>query len=163
MDYFDHQSALLEGDASMTRERLIFLVLAGGFLTLGLEIRHLHREVLDETWQAYIPIVYSFLAAAASIVCLFASGAPRLLATLVFGAGLVVGPLGLYNHTEGELDKMLTPILGSLVAHAGNGDEDGEREKRRDESDVPPPLAPLGISGLSAIGLILSWPAKRRS
>lgn len=144
------------------REQLVFLVLAMGFFTLAFEVRHLHRDVLHEQWQAFVPIYYAIAAILGSVAALTSSGLWRSFAAAVFGIGIVVGMAGLYFHSDGDATKLLRPFLGTVVAHAGNGDDD-ERRAGREEESAPPPLAPMGITGLASIGLILAWPNKKRN
>lgn len=143
------------------RERLIFVVLAGGFMTIGFEVRQLHRDILDEYWQAQIPIYFSFFAMAGSLLCLASARSLRYVGAAIFAIGNLVGLFGLYNHTEGDIGKALAPFFGTVIAHAKNGDEEESGERKG--HDAPPPLAPLGITGLSAIGLILAWPGSSKS
>lgn len=146
------------------RERLIFLVLAGGFFTMAFEVRQLHRDILDEYWQAQIPIYFSFAATAASFICLFSLRNLRMLGAGIFAIGTLVGLFGIYNHSEGDVGKALAPFTGVIVAQAKDGDEEGagRRVGGSESESEPPPLAPMGIAGLSAIGLILAWPGQTK-
>lgn len=139
------------------RDLLVFLVLAGGFFMLIFEVRDLHRDVLQEHWEASIPIWFGVLAFLASFASMAGQKLLRSFATAVFGLGCVVGLFGLFQHSGGEPTKILRPFMGSIVAYA---DEEGEEhgDKKKESESGPPPLAPMGIAGLSAIGLILAWP-----
>ncbi|MCW5940621.1 MAG: hypothetical protein KIS66_00220 [Fimbriimonadaceae bacterium] len=148
-----------------TRARAIFSVLLVGFLVLVVVVRHEHREALHERWQAWIPIVYAILAALACFASL-AGGRPlRMAASAVFLAGTLVGPIGLYLHIDGQVDRLGSVLAQeAIVAHA---DEEGEESEGRSlvgksEEPAPPPLAPLAFAGLSAVGLLVSWPGGRR-
>ncbi|NOG39075.1 MAG: hypothetical protein HND43_06730, partial [Armatimonadetes bacterium] len=52
----------------MRRERTVLYLLAGGFLLTAIEVRYLHREVLREHWQAWVPVAYGALGTAVAIV-----------------------------------------------------------------------------------------------
>ena len=142
------------------REQLILLVLAGGFFTMAFEIRQLHRDVISEHWQAQIPIYFSFLGFMAAFAALANQRFLRSVAAALFGLGCVVGFFGLYNHSDGDPNRVVQPFFGAVVARAEDG-EDEQGGKRGEKEADPPPLAPMGITGLSAIGLILAWPGKK--
>ena len=143
----------------ISKRSMILLVLAGGFFMLIFEVRDLHREVLSEHWQAQIPIWFGFLAFIATFAAMMDQRILRSVSAAIFGLGCVVGLIGLYQHSEGDPSRVLQPFIGQITAYA---DEDrGEREEEKGKESHPPPLAPLGIAGLSAIGLILSIPNKR--
>lgn len=148
----------------MKREQLVFLVIAGGFFTMAFEVRLLHRDVLSEHWQALIPIYFSFFGVLAGLAAALGSGVMRQFAALVFGIGCLVGLLGLYFHSEGDATKLAEPFLGSVVAQAKDDDDEQKQERGNGEREGgnAPALAPAGIAGLSAIGLILAWPKRRQ-
>ncbi len=137
----------------MRRERTVLYLLAGGFLLTAIEVRYLHREVLGEHWQAWVPVAYGALGTAVAIVAA-ASAKARRLAAGVFALGVVAGLLGFYLHTEGnpaEVTKMFGP---ALVAQADEEDEHRSSGESHESSEEPPSFAPLGLSGLAAIGFV---------
>lgn len=162
------------------REPFILLILASGFLVTAFEVRQLHHIVVSEHWQAQIPIYFCFAAFVASLLALAHHRMLRGLASLVFALGCLIGPFGLYNHSEGDVDRVLQPFLGEAIRAEAKGPraslqgvqmredggeergERGEAGERGRESGGPPPLAPMSIAGLSAIGLVLAWPEKRK-
>lgn len=130
------------------------MILAGGFLMAAIEVRYLHREAMAERWQAYVPVVYGFVAAIAA-TALALSDRLRATASAIFAVGILAGLFGFFLHTEGnpaEIAKLFTVVT---VAKADGGEEEGRTGGEKKESE-PPALAPLGIAGLAAIGLATS-------
>ena len=142
------------------KKHLILLVLAGGFFLLVFEVRDLHRDVLSEKWQAWIPIGFAVIGFFAAFAAMAGNKFLRSFASAAFGLGCAVGVFGLYQHSEGEPTRVLQPFMGHIVAYADEENEERGGEAKEKEGN-PPPLAPMGIAGLSAIGLILAWPSKR--
>lgn len=139
-----------------TRTTLLFLVLAGGFATMAVEIRYLHRDVLGEEWQAAIPVVFS---ATAFVACVMALSPARWLRTVVaavMACGVFFGGYGTLLHSNGEPAAFQRLITAAIVARADD-DDDSERGS---ESE-PPVLAPLGIAGLSMVGFLLALPGRK--
>lgn len=144
------------------KDRLMYLVLAGGFATMAVEVRYLHREVLREEWQASIPVVFSAVAAFACLAAVTEKKWSRGLAAVVMALGLVVGTYGTFLHSDGKTTPFQRLLTAAVTVRA-DGDEDEGHEAAGHAEDGPPVLAPLGIAGLSAIGLLLALPVKRRS
>lgn len=143
------------------RDKLILLVLAGGFLTLAVEVRYLHRNVLAENWQSIIPILFGPLAAFACGFALTGSRLSRWLCSLLMALGVGVGMFGTFLHSEGEVDPFARLLTASITARANGGEE--ERGERAEEAESEPPvLAPLSLSGLSAVGLLIVLPTRTR-
>lgn len=137
----------------MRRERTVLFLLAGGFLLTAVEVRYLHREVLAEHWQAWVPVVYGAIGTAMAVIAAALAQARRLAAG-VFALGVLAGLLGFYLHTEGnpaQVTKMLGP---SLIAHADEDDERRASGESHEGSEEPPSFAPLGLAGLAAIGFV---------
>jgi hypothetical protein len=143
-----------------TRDSLLFLVLAGGFATMAVEVRYLHREVLREEWQAAIPVVFSAVATVALLLGLSASKWARGLVAFVMGAGVLIGMYGTFLHSEGEASAFQRLLAAAVVARAD--DDEHEGKEGRESEEEPPVLAPMGIAGLSAVGFLLAVPTKRR-
>ncbi|MER3413300.1 MAG: hypothetical protein C4341_03505 [Armatimonadota bacterium] len=139
------------------RDRLILLTLMGGFLMLALEARYLHRNVLNEEWQSVILPVFALLAVVACAFGLIASRLGRWVCSLFMLVGIGVGVYGAWLHSEGEVEPLTRLLTASITARADGG-EDEAREEAESE-DEPPVLAPLSLSGLSAVGLIVAFPA----
>ncbi|HEY0868279.1 MAG TPA: hypothetical protein VGE01_12910 [Fimbriimonas sp.] len=153
----------------MKREKLVFLILAGGFLTTFLEVRYLHQDVLSEEWVGWVPVLLTPVLVVASLLALSPARALRAFAMAALAIGAVAGVAGFYFHSDGLELSHMSPYFtarvsepGTIVARADGDDEeeggytDTRRKKRTDE---PPLFAPLGITGLALIGLALS--AKR--
>jgi len=144
------------------RSKLILLVLAGGFLTMALEIRYLHREVLQEEWQAILPLIFCPVAALACGLALFNSHAARYSCSAVMALGAVVGLYGVLLHSEGKVEPFQRLFTASIIAKADEGEEE-EREHGKAEAegeDGPPVLAPMSLTGLSIVGLLVALPGR---
>ena len=129
------------------RERALAALLVSGAGLLAVEIRFEHREVLGETWHAWIPLVYALglaLLGGASVLA-WERGGRRVLLGL-FALGLLVGPVGLLFHTGGHPVSGIGKVLSAWALPVGKG---GEFEK------VPPALAPLAFAGLAAMGVVV--------
>jgi len=134
------------------------LVLFGGFATLVVEVRYEHREAVHEAWQAWIPIVYTAVAALASLVAMGAKKGLRKTVNFVFALGLAVGVFGLYMHVRKDdgtvdLSKFEKFVMPDKTVYSSEKDVRG--------NPIPtsirrPIAAPLGIAGLSAIGFIVT-------
>lgn len=134
--------------------QLILFLVAGGFLLMLIDVRHMHREILSEHWQSWIPIVISILgffitAALVKIKRL------KFLAILIYLSGVGAGLYGSYLHSEGEMNKYLDLFASKeIVAYALDKDEYENEKNENEKEESPPLLAPLGLSGLCAFGLV---------
>ena len=134
---------------AIDRDRRVAGALLGGVALLLFELRFEHREVLGETWHSWIPLVYSSVTLLAGLVALLRwdSGGRRALAVL-FGAGIAVGVLGFWFHTDGHLIGGIRGVLAAwLVPFGQNG---GVKIGSK-----PPALAPLAFCGLGTLGLLI--------
>jgi hypothetical protein len=120
------------------KEKMIFLILGGGFLLTALEVRFMHRNQLAEHPLAWTPIVYGVIAAVACFIALGIKKKPSIPLAIIFALGLPVAGAGLYLHLEDHPDALRKIV----AAHPGRG-------------GGPPALAPLSIGGLAMIGLVL--------
>jgi hypothetical protein len=130
---------------STVTRRLVLLVLAVGFLALLVETRYHHRFLVAVEPKGWIPVVASALLFAASLAVMAGRDLLRKAAACAYALGALVGLVGLYYHTDG-----LRPAAFARVIAA-------ERREHRG----PPALAPLGLSGLALIGLILTLERRR--
>jgi hypothetical protein len=124
-------------------------LLIAGFLLMMLDIRFEHRQVVGEVKIAWVPILYS-LAMVFLIplgVFLFKKGGKHLL-TVCYAGALIVGALGIYLHSSGQLIARLTDVL-SVWQNWGAAPE-------TNEPFYPPILAPFSFLGLGSIGLFLT-------
>lgn len=137
--------------------RLFWVILAGGFLVTLIEVRYEHREAMREYIAAVAPIVVTPLLALAALVPLAMPKARRA-AQAVLALGVLVGVAGVGFHTDWSPTRAL-PLFTAEVVHA-YADDGEERSGRQEESDgegeeeEAPILAPLGIAGLAALGLV---------
>jgi hypothetical protein len=138
----------------MRKDTALYFLLIGGFASLFLDIRYEHREVLHETWQAYIPLVASFVAIVTTLLAF-----SRSQATLRVSAGLyvliaIVGLFGVYFHTKFR-PYMFERYVVQIDESRGL---DGKPKLKGLER---PTFAPLAFSALGVVGLILVWPGFR--
>lgn len=138
------------------KDRLILSFLLIGFVTLFFEVRHMHRFAVaqSEHPQAWIPIVMTGVLAFASLLAMFNHRQSQVVASFLFLLGLVTGGLGAYFHTKGDLRHFETVVLNTNGISTSEGEE--EEERGRSKAPEGPPLAPLSITGLSGIGLVVA-------
>ena len=128
-------------------ERVVAAVLGGAALLLA-ELRFEHREVLGETWHAWLPLVYAalLLFGGGASLLRWQRGGRRVLMAL-FALGFIVGALGIWVHSEGH---PLTHTLQVLTAWRVPPGQNGGIKI----GSQPPTLAPAAFWGLASIGLI---------
>jgi hypothetical protein len=129
-------------------------VLGGAALLLG-EVRFEHREVLGETWAAWIPLAYAALLVVigGAAVLRFDHGGRGVLRVL-FAAALVVGSLGIWFHSAGHPFRVVEQVAAAFALEPGkNGGIKIGSE--------PPPLAPAAFCGLGLVGLIACGRGRR--
>jgi hypothetical protein len=125
-----------------TLNKVIVLVLIGGFTMLVIDLRSEHIDVLRHNWRPWIPIVYSgimVLLGAAALTNWERGGRQALL--VGFTAAFIVGGLGFWFHNHGHLLTGVTTVLQAWTAPLHH-------------EDVPPPLAPLSFGGLGLLGVL---------
>jgi len=128
-------------------ERVIAAVLGGAALLLA-EVRFEHREVLGETWHAWLPLGYAalLLLAGGAALLRWRQGGRQILAVL-FALGFVIGGLGIWFHSSGHPIRHVLQVLSAWRVTPGqNG---GIRI-----GSQPPTFAPAAFWGLASIGLI---------
>ena len=137
---------------ALERDRPLAAALLGGVALLICELRFEHREALGETWRAWIPLGYCAATLLAGSIALlrWRTGGRTALAAL-FGAGLLVGLLGLWFHTGGHPFNGLREVLSAWALAPGQngGIKVGSH---------PPALAPLAFCGLGSLGLLVCRP-----
>ena len=123
--------------------------LLGGMALLLCELRFEHREVLGETWRSWIPLIYTAVTLLGGLVALLRwDGKRRRVLAMLFGAGIAVGLLGFWFHTDGHLVTGLRNIL--LAWRIPLGQDGGIKM-----GSQPPALAPLAFCGLGILGLLV--------
>jgi hypothetical protein len=125
------------------------LLLTGGFLMLMCEVRFEHRQVVNEEWKGWIPIVYSglILIIVPLGTALFTRGGKKLLLA-VYAIGVVIGSIGVWLHADGHLLQRIGEILAVWQHLVNKIDPNAPFH--------PPVLAPLAFVGLGAIGIALT-------
>lgn len=128
--------------------RRIAAALLGGAALLMAEVRFEHREVLAETWHAWIPLAFLGLLLAAGVTSwlVWRRGGRKVLAAL-FGLSIAVGLAGAWFHSGGK-PLVAMARVGSAWA-LKPGENGGEKP-----GAAPPVLAPLALCGLGLLGLI---------
>lgn len=153
----------------MTRRSLILLCVAGGMALVALEVRFLHRGILTEYPQAWIPIVFGVLSAVAALLGIANLRPLQIVSAIVLACGVPVGLIGVQIHTEGSIGPIMQMIgAGSTRTQSGQEEEGEENEhggesQGGDEEEEAPALAPLGLAGLGLIGALAAWPEKKKS
>lgn len=127
---------------SFSINRLIVLIIAGGFLFLFIETLIEHQDVLPGERPAFIPIIVSIIGFILSLLAVqsWKDGMIRLL-HFYFMLTILVGIGGLFFHNKERFER-----------------EEKETEtiiSEKDAEEVKPPiLAPAALIGLGAVGLI---------
>ncbi len=133
------------------RDQLLATAVLGGAAFLLLELRFEHREVLGESWQSWIPLVYCGLTLATGATSLFRWRTwGRATLGALFALAIVVGIAGFWFHTGGHLLVGMRDLLGAWRIPLGQdgGIKIGSR---------PPALAPLAFCGLGALGALICF------
>jgi hypothetical protein len=116
---------------------------------IAVEVRHLHARILDQP-AALTPLVFCGLAILLIPACTIrTTRALRSAAITLFAVGVLVGVVGVYFHTEFRIEPFQQLFTDERAAGAQ-------------------PLAPLALTGLSAIGLLAArmlkaLPAEKRA
>ncbi|HKA90607.1 MAG TPA: hypothetical protein VKE22_23260 [Haliangiales bacterium] len=134
--------------AAMTLGELVIAALLGGAALLLVELRFEHREVLGETWRAWLPLGYLALLVVVGAVALarFHRGGRRVLVAL-FALALVLGAVGVWFHADGHPVRALGRIAAAWLAPPGS--DAGVRV-----GSEPPVLAPAAFLGVGLVGLL---------
>lgn len=134
--------------ASLSMNRLIAFLVAGGFLFLFIETRIEHHDVLSEKLIAYAPIVFSALGFIIASLAAFKWQEKwiRVLHIYLFLA-LAVGLGGMYFHNEDRLK-------GKADTSSEIKDDDMQEDEKNVEETTPPILAPVAFTGLGVVGLL---------
>jgi len=140
----------------MDAEEAVVAGVLGGAAMLLAEIRFEHREVLGETWHAWIPLAYAalLLVAGGAALLRFRRGGREVLRVL-FAAAIAVGTAGIWFHSGGRPARQAAKVLSSFALEPG---KDGGIKI----GSEPPPLAPAAFCGLGFIGLIACRRRQRR-
>jgi hypothetical protein len=132
----------MASNSIVTLNKLVVLVLVGGFAMLVAEIRFEHVDVLREDWRGWIPIAYSALMVVLGLGGLaFWKRGGRQVLLFAFAVAFVIGGLGFWFHTHGQPLPSLTYVLSAWTQQLRH-------------QDGPPALAPLSFAGLGMIGVL---------
>jgi hypothetical protein len=128
-------------------QQVIAALLVGAAMLIG-EIRVEHREVLGETWHAWVPLAYLTLLLIVGGVALFRfqHGGRRILLVL-FALALVVGGSGMWFHSEGHPIRAVDRVATVWLSKPGT---DGGIKI----GSAPPLLAPGAFVGIGLLGLL---------
>jgi hypothetical protein len=131
-----------------TVNELIVAALLGGAAFLLVEVRFEHREVLGETWVAWLPLVTAALLLVVGVVALpfWRRGGRRVLAAL-FSLAFVVGTVGIWFHSDGHPFAHVAKVLSAWALRPG-------QTGGAPVGSAPPALAPAAFCGLGLLGLI---------
>ena len=131
---------------SQARKILVLLVILG-LAILCLEVRYEHQAILVKHWQGWIPIAYSFAMVVTGLISIFFwNKGGRYVVIIGFLIGVVIGLLGVWFHSEGKLINAVSQVIMVVFSEPGRiiADDGG-----------PPVLAPLSLTGLGTVGVIL--------
>jgi hypothetical protein len=136
----------LFGSRTVNEVIVAALLLGAGMLLV--EVRFEHREVLGETWVAWLPLACAALLLVGGGVALafWRRGGRKVLAVL-FGIALVIGTIGIWFHSDGHPFAHVGKVLAAWALRPGQtgGVPVGSQ---------PPALAPAAFCGLGLLGLI---------
>jgi len=125
-----------------TLNKILVLLLTAGFLTLVVDLRSEHVDVVRHHWTAWIPIVYSgIMVVLGALGLAFWGRGGRQMLTVAFSAGFVVGVLGFWFHNGGHLILAVSTVLSAWT-------------QRLHHEDVPPQLAPLAFLAMGLLGML---------
>jgi hypothetical protein len=125
-----------------TFNKSIALVLVAGYAMLLFDIRSEHVDVVRHGWKPWIPIYYSgaMIVVGAVALAMWERGGRQVL-LFAFGASFIVGALGFWFHTHGQLISGVTTVLAAWTEPLHH-------------KDAPPALAPLSFAGLGLLGVL---------
>jgi carbon starvation protein CstA len=145
---------------NMTRQHLtviLLLLLLGGFATLLAEL--LLTNHFGGTQS--VAVIASVAGALALLAGFFVKGRVRHVVALLLVVLSISGLLGMRQHAEAASEAYTAPALATnaegyqtIAAQAGAVESAPQQERPRKES-VPPPLAPLSLSGLALMGVVV--------
>ncbi|MBV8588023.1 MAG: hypothetical protein JO308_17175 [Verrucomicrobia bacterium] len=124
----------------LKRWLVVFLTIV--FLGLVIDLRSEHVDVVQDTWEAWIPIVFSGIAFFVGLLTLiWWRRAMRGLFFFVSLCSVVVGGLGFWFHNGEHLTGNLTKIYQAWYMEVHH-------------PDAPPYLAPLLFCLLGILGMV---------
>ncbi len=128
-------------------QRVAVLLLLLGLALLLVEVRFEHQAVLGKKWQAWIPIAYTLamLVAGGFGLALWSQGG-RMILKLGFVIAPLVGLTGFWLHSKGDPWMAMCMVLKVVCMMPGKIPLDG---------GGPPVLAPLALTGLGLLGLVV--------
>ena len=159
----------LQGFFQRQWQAVLLLLVAGGFAVIALELYiTAHYDGIQ-----VVGLIAGVVGIVAALWGIFARGTVRMILALVLLVVAFAGVMGVYQHYESRSEAAVPPHLvqgdagyqpvGWLAAPATQeqgeageaaGGETGEGGEGGGES-APPPLAPLGISGLALMGAVI--------
>ena len=123
-------------------KRWLVVLLTVVFLGLVIDLRSEHVDVVRDTWEAWIPIVFSGVAFLVGLLTLiWWRGAMRGLFFFVSLCSVVVGGLGFWFHNGEHLASNLTKIYQAWYMEVHH-------------PDAPPYLSPLLFCFLGILGMV---------
>jgi hypothetical protein len=137
-----NHGGLIELVRAYSLGRLLVLVLTAGCLTLLIDIRYEHIDVVHETRISWIPLIYSGLLTLLGVWGFLRwSPASRVVLFWCYAVGLAVGLTGLWMHTQGAIFGGVIHVLSAWFQHYHH-------------EEVPPQLAPLAFCGIGLMGML---------
>lgn len=138
-----------QSGVTLSLNRLIAFLVAGGFLFLFVETLIEHNEVMSENFIAYAPILFSAFGLVLALLAAIKWQQKwiRILHVYMFLA-LFTGLGGLFFHNK---ERVLTKETLKVEALE---DEEYETAGEKKDEHAPPILAPMAFAGLGAVGLL---------
>lgn len=134
--------------------KVLLLLAFGGFALMLIDVRYMHRDILGDEWQSWIPLIVSAGGMIVTGLVLITPRA-RFIAVSVYLAGAISGVYGAYLHSEGDVGRFMDLFASrDFVVYADDGDERRGEKEHESKNMEPPLLAPLGLAGLCAFATV---------
>jgi hypothetical protein len=124
-----------------------------GFAVLFIEVRYLHAGIVQMNPVAWAPIVSAGLGVLAALLGLF--GGTRIAAGVIFILISVSGVAGVYFHTKGDVEQIRKNVVSERRS-------DVLAWKMEGKNEPPPALAPLAMTGLCLIGVVVALGERKK-
>lgn len=134
--------------SSLSINRLIACIVAGGFIFLFIETRIEHQEVMNDKLTAWIPMIVSAVGVLLASLTAF-QWKPKLIRILhiYLILTMLVGLGGMFFHNEDRFE-------GKHQEETELRNEESHEHNAQKHEDYPPILAPFAFVGLGVVGLL---------
>jgi hypothetical protein len=139
------------------KDQLLMFLLAIGFLAMTVELRYMHMAIAPQKPVAWIPIGVAALGFLGSFVGVFLEKKGAKAMGIFFLLLALSGPAGLYFHSYGKPETLVTIVETDLRSEVAARMAEGE------SSIIPPHLAPLSLTGLFLMGAVVLLAGRGKS